>query len=79
MAWIKLNVDAINEANSKEPEHIELEGLLYQDASGNLKKFRLKALMPTTTSYMQHNFPDYDWDITANHVILIKGEEIKEV
>lgn len=77
MAWIKLQVEDLKEAELAEPEYIEIEGIWYQDTSGNIKKYKLKALMPITTAYIQTKCPDYDWDIDYNHVVLIKGDKIK--
>lgn len=77
MSWVVCEVDDLKEAGTEATEHRELEGVLFRDENGNEKRYKIKAMIPQSTSYMRSLYPDTDWDETCPHVAILLGEEIK--
>lgn len=78
MAWVVMEIDSAELAalNGTE-EHRELEGVIFKDEKGKERRFALKAMLPISTSYISHLYPDVDWDQLNCHVSILLGNEIK--
>ena len=77
MTWILIEVEKISEAGTNTTEHKEIEGIIFKADDGKEKRYKLKGMIPQSTSYMRKIIPDVDWDENNAHVAVVLGEEIK--
>lgn len=77
MAWLLIEVENIKEAGQNSTEHKEIEGIIFKADDGKEKRYKLKGMIPQSTSYMRKIIPEIDWDENNAHVAIVLGEEIK--
>ncbi len=77
MAYLLIEVEKIEEAGTNPTEHKELEGVIFRADDGKERVFKIKGMLPQSTSYMRKIIHDVDWDETNPHVAIVLGEEIK--
>lgn len=76
MSWIECDVDELNEIDPT--VHKELEGIVFRDDAGKERRFKVKAMISQSVTYMKSIIPDVDWDETNPHIAVVLGNEIKE-
>ncbi len=76
MAYILIEVDNLSEIKTNEPQHKELEGVIFRDDNGKEKRFKIDGMIPQSVNFMKKKSPDVDWDEGCYHFTVIVGDEI---